>query len=129
MSTMTRRVACGQDLRHVGSKGENSAGPHLRFERGLASSLAVRDFTQIIDAYAEFSESVISALVEAIDEEDEDKGRNRAGSRMRAFGDLMDRRPFLLNDVLFRRNPNDAQEWEKGVAHLGGENDGKGGFK
>ncbi len=43
------------------------------FERGLASSLTVRDFTQIIDAYAEFSESVISALVEALDEEDEDK--------------------------------------------------------
>ncbi len=96
------------------------------FERGLASSLTVRDFTQIIDAYAEFSESVISALVEALDEEDEDKAETEqeADERMRAFEDLMDRRPFLLNDVLLRRNPNDVQEWEKRVA-LWGKNDEK----
>ena len=34
----------------------------------------------------------------------------------------MDRRPFLLNDVLLRRNPNDVQEWEKRIA-LWDEND------
>lgn len=99
------------------------------FERGLAASLTVRDFTQIIDAYAEFSESVISALVEALadlDDEDEDKAETEreADERMRAFEDLMDRRPFLLNDVLLRRNPNDVQEWEKRVA-LWGKNDEK----
>lgn len=99
------------------------------FERGLKAALTVRDFTQIIDAYAEFSESVISALVEALadlDDEDEDKAETEkeADERMRAFEDLMDRRPFLLNDVLLRRNPNDVQEWEKRVA-LWGKNDEK----
>lgn len=96
------------------------------FERGLASSLTVRDFTQIIDAYAEFSESVVSALVEAIPDLDEDKAETEqeADELMGAFADLMDRRPFLLNDVLLRRNPNDVQEWEKRVA-LWGKNDEK----
>ena len=33
--------------------------------------------------------------------------------KMREFEDLMDRRPFLVNDVLIWQNPNDMQEWEK----------------
>jgi pre-mRNA-splicing factor SYF1 len=44
--------------------------------------------------------------------------------RMKEFEELMDRRPFLVNDVLIRRNPNDVQEWEKRVA-LWGEDDEK----
>ncbi|ODA77139.1 hypothetical protein RJ55_07658 [Drechmeria coniospora] len=41
--------------------------------------------------------------------------------RMMRFEHLMDRRPFLLNDVLLRQNPNNVLEWEKRVA-LWGEN-------
>ena len=44
--------------------------------------------------------------------------------RMKAFEELMERRPFLVNEVLLRRNPNDVQEWEKRVL-LWGENDDK----
>jgi len=36
--------------------------------------------------------------------------------RMARFGDLMDRRPFLVNDVLLRQNPNNVHEWQKRVA-------------
>jgi pre-mRNA-splicing factor SYF1 len=36
----------------------------------------------------------------------------------------MDRRPFLVNDVLLRRNPNDVVEWEKRIA-LHGDDDEK----
>ena len=42
--------------------------------------------------------------------------------KMREFEDLMDRRPFLVNDVLIWRNPNNMQEWEKRVA-LSAEDD------
>jgi pre-mRNA-splicing factor SYF1 len=42
---------------------------------------------------------------------------------MRAFEKLMDRRPFLVNDVLLRRNPNDVQEWEKRVALWGADDE------
>lgn len=101
------------------------------FEDGMASVLAIRDFTQIFDAYAEFSESLISALMESIanpdeDEDEEDVAATEAelDAKMKEFEELMDRRPFLVNDVLLRRNSNDVQEWEKRVA-LWGENDEK----
>lgn len=35
--------------------------------------------------------------------------------RMARFSDLMDRRPFLVNDVLLRQNPNNVHEWQKRV--------------
>lgn len=101
------------------------------FEAGLAAVLTIRDFTQIFDAYAEFSESVISAMMEGLAEPDEDEdeedvkeAERELDARMRAFEELMDRRPFLVNDVLLRRNPNDVQEWEKRIA-LWGEDDDK----
>lgn len=101
------------------------------FEDGMASVLTIRDFTQIFDAYAEFSESLISALMESIanpdedeDEEDIQATEQELDTKMKEFEELMDRRPFLVNDVLLRRNPNDVQEWEKRVA-LWGDNDEK----
>ncbi|KAF8516912.1 spliceosome complex protein [Hysterangium stoloniferum] len=99
------------------------------FEAGLASVLTIRDFTQIFDAYAEFSETLISSLMESLaepDDDDEDavETEKELDALMKSFEDLMDRRPFLVNDVLLRRNPNDVQEWEKRVA-LWGEDDEK----
>uniref|UniRef100_A0A0W0FZS5 Pre-mRNA-splicing factor SYF1 n=1 Tax=Moniliophthora roreri TaxID=221103 RepID=A0A0W0FZS5_MONRR len=93
------------------------------FEKGLASVLTIRDFTQIFDAYSEFSESLISAMMESLadeeDEEDAAETEKELDIRMKEFEELMDRRPFLVNDVLIRRNPNDVQEWEKRVALWG----------
>ncbi|CCM02931.1 uncharacterized protein FIBRA_05046 [Fibroporia radiculosa] len=103
----------------------------MTFENGIASVLTIRDFTQIFDAYAEFSESLISAMMESLanpdDEEDEEDVKETEAEldvKMKEFEELMDRRPFLVNDVLLRRNPNDVQEWEKRVA-LWGSNDEK----
>lgn len=100
------------------------------FEEGLASALTIRDFTQIFDAYAEFSESLISALMEALADPDEDEDEadvketeKELDERMKTFEELMDRRPFLVNDVLLRRNPNDVQEWEKRVALWGNDDE------
>lgn len=103
------------------------------FETGIASVLTIRDFTQIFDAYAEFSETVINSLMEALaeeaDEDDDEEVDKEAmekelDANMKEFEELMDRRPFLVNDVLLRRNPHDVQEWEKRVA-LWGDNDEK----
>lgn len=98
------------------------------FEHGISTVLTIRDFTQIFDAYAEFCESLISALMEGLaDEEDEAEAADMEAEldkRMKEFEDLMDRRPFLVNEVLIRRNPHDVQEWEKRVA-LWGEDDEK----
>lgn len=98
------------------------------FEQGIKSVLTIRDFTQIFDAYAEFGESLISAMMESLeneeDEEDAAETEKELDARIAEFENLTDRRPFLVNDVLIRRNPNDVQEWEKRVA-LWGEDDEK----
>ena len=103
----------------------------VTFEDGISSVLTIKDFTQIFDAYAEFSESLISAMMESLanpdeDEEEDDVKETEAelDAKMKEFEELMDRRPFLVNDVLIRRNPNDVQEWEKRVA-LWGQDDEK----
>ncbi|PKI84908.1 Syf1p [Malassezia vespertilionis] len=94
------------------------------FEQGIKQVLTVRDFTQIFDAYAETSENVISFLMEELAEEDDEVAEREAevDARMQEFEALMERRPFLVNDVLLRRNPDDVQEWEKRV-FLWGDND------
>ncbi|KAK1256441.1 hypothetical protein MKX07_008700 [Trichoderma sp. CBMAI-0711] len=94
------------------------------FEEGITTVMTVRDFTLIFDAYAEFEESIIGALMDAattragkgVENEEADL---ELDIRMMRFENLMDRRPFLLNDVLLRQNPNNVLEWEKRVALWG----------
>lgn len=96
------------------------------FEEGISTVVTLRDFTQIFDAYAEFSESYISSLMEGLadaDEEDVEEDEKEMDARMKDFEELMDRRPFLVNEVLLRRNPNDVQEWEKRVALFGNDDE------
>lgn len=96
------------------------------FEEGITSVMTVRDFTMVFDAYAEFEESIIGTLMDAAAIRSE-KGKISEDAdfdldiRMMRFEQLMDRRPFLVNDVLLRQNPNNVIEWEKRVA-LWGDN-------
>jgi len=96
------------------------------FEEGILTVMTVRDFTLVFDSYAEFEESIIGALMEVASTR-ADKGVVDENAdfdldiRMMRFEHLMDRRPFLLNDVLLRQNPNNVTEWEKRVV-LWGEN-------
>ncbi|KAI1382437.1 TPR-like protein [Hypoxylon crocopeplum] len=96
------------------------------FEEGITTVMTVRDFTLIFDTYVEFEESIIGALMELASQRtaegkvDEDADFD-LDIRMMRFEQLMDRRPFLLNDVLLRQNPNSVSEWEKRVA-LWGDN-------
>ncbi len=98
------------------------------FEQGMAHVVTIRDFTQIFDAYAEFSETLISTLMEAISDpeleaEDVEETETELDKRMKEFEDLMDRRPFMVNEVLLRRNPNEVVEWEKRVALYGDDDE------
>jgi pre-mRNA-splicing factor SYF1 len=88
--------------------------------------MTVRDFTQIFDSYTEFEESVIGSLMEAAGARQEKSKVDEEADmdldiRMMRFEQLMDRRPFLVNDVLLRQNPNNVIEWEKRVG-LWGDN-------
>ena len=97
------------------------------FEEGVTTVMTVRDFTLIFDSYTEFEESIIGALMDSaanrsdksIVDEDADFDLD---IRMMRFEQLMDRRPFLVNDVLLRQNPNNVPEWEKRIALWGDNN-------
>lgn len=96
------------------------------FEEGITTVMTVRDFTLVFDSYAEFEESIIETLMEAAATRSDNGKFNEDADfdldiRMMRFEQLMDRRPFLVNDVLLRQNPNNVPEWEKRVA-LWGEN-------
>ncbi|KAI9328612.1 hypothetical protein BDR26DRAFT_786029, partial [Obelidium mucronatum] len=92
------------------------------YEEAIVKVSTVRDFTMVFDAYAEFEESVISARMEEIadlegneDVSPEDKADLEVDVDMRLarLEKLMDRRPFLVNDVLLRQNPHNVNEWDQ----------------
>ncbi|KAF2771400.1 hypothetical protein EJ03DRAFT_342184 [Teratosphaeria nubilosa] len=96
------------------------------FEEGITTVMTVRDFSVVFDTYAEAEEALISIKLE------DSAARQQKGKvdeaadldldiRMMRFEQLMDRRPFLVNDVLLRQNPHNVNEWAKRVA-LWGEN-------
>jgi pre-mRNA-splicing factor SYF1 len=96
------------------------------FEEGITTVMTVRDFALVFDAYAEFEETILGNLMEVAQTRREEGVVDEVADfdldiRMMRFEHLMDRRPFLVNDVLLRQNPNNVVEWEKRVA-LWGEN-------
>jgi pre-mRNA-splicing factor SYF1 len=96
------------------------------FEEGITTVMTVRDFSVVFDTYAEAEEALISiklgdsALRQEKGKVDEDADLD-LDIRMLRFEQLMDRRPFLVNDVLLRQNPHNVAEWQKRV-HLWGNN-------
>lgn len=91
------------------------------YEEGITTVMTVRDFTAVFDAYAEFEEEVITSKMELAAEREEsgevDKEEDLdLDMRLLRFERLMDRRPFLVNDVLLRQNPHNVLEWEKRVS-------------
>ncbi|OJI96079.1 hypothetical protein ASPVEDRAFT_77853 [Aspergillus versicolor CBS 583.65] len=97
------------------------------FEEGITTVMTVRDFTLIFDSYVEFEESIIGNLMEAAAVRTDNNQADEEADfdldlRMLRFEQLMDRRPFLVNDVLLRQNPNNVIEWEKRVALWGDNN-------
>lgn len=96
------------------------------FEEGVTTVMTVRDFTIVFDTYAEAEEAILGILMDQASVRSE-KGRFDEDVdfdleiRMDRLDQLMNRRNFLLNDVLLRQNPNNVIEWEKRVA-LWGDN-------
>lgn len=96
------------------------------FEEGITTVMTVRDFTLIFDSYVEFEEAITGQLMEeaAVRSEKGVVDENAdfdLDIRMMRFEQLMDRRPFLINDVLLRQNPNNVPEWNVRIG-LWGDN-------
>lgn len=75
------------------------------FEEGMQSVMKVRDFALIWDAYSEFEEGVLQAMIE------ETGGGRSFDLQAARFDSILQRRPFLLSSVLLRKQPNDVTEW------------------
>ncbi|EON60805.1 pre-mRNA-splicing factor syf1 [Coniosporium apollinis CBS 100218] len=96
------------------------------FEEGITTVMTVRDFSIVFDTYSDAEEALIGIKMDEAAKRSE-KGKVDPDAdldldiRLMRFEQLMDRRPFLVNDVLLRQNPNNVNEWEKRVA-LWGDN-------
>jgi pre-mRNA-splicing factor SYF1 len=84
------------------------------YEEGMRKVTTVRDFTQIFDVYATFEESLLTAEMES-SSEGESKDEWKIEMKLARFERLMDRRPFLVNDVVLRQNPHNIKEWQARV--------------
>lgn len=92
------------------------------YEEAMSSVKTVRDFTTVFDAYAAMEETVLSSTMAELQEREE-RGDDTEGGldeididlNLARFEKLMERRPFLVNDVLLRQNPQNVHEWEKRV--------------
>ncbi|KAJ9074052.1 pre-mRNA-splicing factor syf1 [Entomophthora muscae] len=92
------------------------------FEEAIKQVTTVRDFTQVFDAFAEFEESLLASLIQAGAESG--VSELEMDLKFLRFERLMDRRPFLVNEVLLRQNPHNVAEWIKRVELYSG-NPGK----
>lgn len=96
------------------------------FEEGVTTVMTVRDFTLVFDSYVEFEEAITGQLMEDAAARSEkgvldENADYDLDIRMMRFEQLMDRRPFLINDVLLRQNPNNVSEWNVRIG-LWGDN-------
>lgn len=98
------------------------------YKESLDNVLTVRDFSVVFDAYAQFLETLVSAKIEIMKEnnKNEEKITNKFGLLDKKFDNeidlllfklnyLLEQRPFLLNNVMLRQNPNNVNEWKKKV--------------
>lgn len=96
------------------------------FEEGITTAMTLRDFSVVFDTYAEAEETLITIKMEESTTRQQ-KGKVDADAdadldiRLMRLEQLMDRRPFLVNDVWLRQNPHNVPEWQKRVA-LWGDN-------
>lgn len=79
-------------------------------EEGMMAVTTVRDFSLVFDAYAKFTESFVSALMERDDSNDPEM-QTRIDLWLARMEDVAARRPLLLSSVLLRQNPHDVNEW------------------
>jgi pre-mRNA-splicing factor SYF1 len=79
-------------------------------EEAFEAVTTVRDFSLVFDAYAKFTESFVSALMEQ-GCEDGSEAALRVDLWLARMQDLAERRPLLLSSILLRQNPHDVNEW------------------
>lgn len=85
------------------------------YEEALASVVTLRDFSLVFDTYAKTEEDILAAQMEELESGSKDIEEYEVDMGLARFERLMERRPFLLNEVLLRQNPHNVSEWKSRV--------------
>lgn len=96
------------------------------YEEAINSVSTVRDFTIIFDAYLKVEESILSTKIQFLQEYEEEieddrteeeklEDTNEINLRLSRIEYLMEKRPFMVNSVLLRQNPQNIHEWLKRI--------------
>ncbi|KND00377.1 mRNA splicing protein SYF1 [Spizellomyces punctatus DAOM BR117] len=87
------------------------------YEEAIRQVKTVRDFSMVFDAYAAMEETVLTRQMQELAQNGGADGPDDVDVdlRLARFEKLMERRPFLVNDVILRQNPHNVAEWEKRV--------------
>ena len=100
------------------------------YEEALDTVKTVRDFTIVFDAYVKVEESLLTAKMQIMQEEEDEveEGGGLADSaatmealnadvemRLARLEFVMEKRPLQLNSVVLRQNPHNVHEWLKRI--------------
>jgi pre-mRNA-splicing factor SYF1 len=96
------------------------------YEEALRSVLTVRDFTIIFDAYIKVEETIVTAKIRLLSEDESEDDPKQKMSESERHGEetevtmrlarieyLLEQRPLLVNAVVLRQNPHNVPEWQK----------------
>lgn len=79
------------------------------YEHALSRVLTAKDFAVVFDNYVQVEESHLRSV---LSNDYRSSTELSADLLLKRFEILLDRRPFLLNDVSLRQNPNNVEAWE-----------------
>ncbi|PVU96072.1 hypothetical protein BB561_001415 [Smittium simulii] len=86
------------------------------YEDAIEQIVTVRDFTLVFDSYSMFEENLLTGTMEnAANNSGNNQDISLIDLRIARFEILINRRPFLVSDVVLRQNPNLVEEWIKRV--------------
>jgi pre-mRNA-splicing factor SYF1 len=86
------------------------------YEEALVSVSTVRDFSLVFDTFAKMEEDLLAMQMQELETDQEvDFDETDLDMGLARFERLMQRRPFLLNDVVLRQNPHNVVEWQNRV--------------
>jgi pre-mRNA-splicing factor SYF1 len=94
---------------------------HNIYEEALKKVRTVKDFTLIFDTYAKMEEQVLNNAMEKLSTLKQNEIQNismddqAVDFRLARFERLMQRRSFLVSDVILRQNPNNVNAWRNRV--------------
>lgn len=88
------------------------------YNLGIKKCSTVSDFVDIFDAYIAFEENILNQLGEKLQNEEIQEIQEvheEFDFRMYVFEQLLESRPFLLNDMMLRIDINNLDEWFKRI--------------